>query len=381
MGERIIFPGVKIMTRSVLRVLSFFLGILGILFMPGCVTIRSDFISIGEEELFSEDFGGNLFAWNIETRIPGQYEQVKEETKPFFRFLGIGEASVESSLVSNFRMEFEVRLEAPVEYNIATAMINFRSYFNKRYCLVLEPYQTRLTVARIKLNELKEIAARKTPLELKKWYKYEIVAVGNNLKVFKNDILIIDIQDEGSTIDQGNIWFESHSRYSFTNVKISKLGDFQKIEREKVEKPLEEKIILQKEKLTLAISDFENLGVASYEVSLLVDLYSYSLLSTGVFRVVERKELKKILAEQELQLSDLTEEEGAVQVGHLLNAEYLSTGSFGRIGEEYIISLKLIKVETGETVINAKKSFRNPEEIPNSIKSLSEEIAAKIGSP
>ena len=212
------------MTGKVLRVVSLLICMLGIFLLSGCISMRSDFVAVGEEECFNEDFKGNLFAWNLETL--DRFRQVKNDNKSFLRFEKVGGASLKNSLVSDFRMEFEIRLEAPVEADIAFAMINFRNYFNKRYCLIVEPTMTSLKVAPVKHSELKTISEIKASHSLNKWYKYEIVAVGNIFKVFKNNVLILDVQDDNSTIDRGNIWFEGHSRYSFTNVRICNLENF-----------------------------------------------------------------------------------------------------------------------------------------------------------
>ena len=363
------------MTARTFRGATVLAWIIVVLLLSGCVTMRSDFAAVGEKEIFYETFQGYLYAWTLAQ--PGQFTQVKDEKKSFLRFLSSGGISLENSLVSDFRMEFEVRLEAPVEYDIATAMINFRNYFNKRYVLIIEPTMASLKVARARHNELLELAEVNTPHTLNRWYKYEIVAVGDNFKVFKNDVLILDVPDPDSTVDSGNIWFESHSKYSFTNVKISMLEDFVELDS-KIEEHMQERTIPTEEKITVAVGDFENLGVPSYEISLLSDLYSYSLLSTGVFRVLERKELKKVLSEQELQLSDITDEEGAAEIGRILNSDYLSTGSIGKLGEQYIVTLKLIEVETGETLISTRKELSDPEAITAGLRSLSDEIARKL---
>jgi TolB-like protein len=350
--------------------------IIVVLLLSGCLSVRSDFMAVGEEEILNESFQGDLYAWTFAQ--VGQFTQVKDEKKSFLRFLSGGGISLENSLVSDFRMEFEVRLEAPVEYDMATAMINFRNFFNKRYCLIIEPDVVYLTVARIRHNELMDLAEANTLHTLNRWYKYEIVAVGNNIKVFKNDVLILDVPDPDSSVDSGNIFFESHSKYSFTNVKISRIDDFVELDSKTEEQPQQERTFPPDEKITVAVGDFENLGVPSYEISLLSDLYSYSLLSTGVFRVLERKELKKVLSEQELQLSDITEEEGSAEIGRILNSNYLSTGSIGKLGEQYIITLKLIEIETGETLISTRKELSDPEAISAVLRSLSEEIARKL---
>ena len=69
-----------------------------------------------------------------------------------------------------------------------------------------------------------------------------------------------------------------------------------------------------------------------------------------LFRIVERKDLQSILAELELQLSDLAEEQGAAQVGELMGAELLVIGKLYSTAKGYELFLKLLRVETGEVL-------------------------------
>lgn len=63
------------MVRMNLGVACFFAVLAGLLFISGCVSMRSDFVSVGEEELFVEDFKGDLSAWNIE--VGGEVKHVR----------------------------------------------------------------------------------------------------------------------------------------------------------------------------------------------------------------------------------------------------------------------------------------------------------------
>jgi hypothetical protein len=69
-----------------------------------------------------------------------------------------------------------------------------------------------------------------------------------------------------------------------------------------------------------------------------------------LFRIAERKDLQSILAELELQLSDLAEEKGAAQVGELMGAELLIIGKLYSTSRGYELFLKLLRVETGEVL-------------------------------
>lgn len=74
------------------------------------------------------------------------------------------------------------------------------------------------------------------------------------------------------------------------------------------------------------------------------------LLTEGLgkhFTVVERKELKKILAEQELSLKGLVSAKEAVGVGKLTGAKLLLAGKMTRLGDDTIVNIRVIHVESG----------------------------------
>ncbi|UCF99783.1 MAG: VWA domain-containing protein [Spirochaetaceae bacterium] len=69
-----------------------------------------------------------------------------------------------------------------------------------------------------------------------------------------------------------------------------------------------------------------------------------------LFRIVERKDLQNVLEELELQLTDLSEEQGAARVGELIGAELLIIGKLYSTAKGYELFLKLVRVETGEVL-------------------------------
>ncbi len=75
---------------------------------------------------------------------------------------------------------------------------------------------------------------------------------------------------------------------------------------------------------------------------------------SGLFTLVERKDLQEILAELELQLSGLADEESAAKVGRLLGAEVLVAGTLFEKDGGYELFLKLLRVETAEVLSAAK---------------------------
>jgi Mg-chelatase subunit ChlD len=73
-----------------------------------------------------------------------------------------------------------------------------------------------------------------------------------------------------------------------------------------------------------------------------------------IFTLVERKDLQKILEEQELQYSALADEGTAAKLGSLIGADVMVTGQVYAKGGAYEIFFKLVRVESGEVLSVAK---------------------------
>ena len=67
-------------------------------------------------------------------------------------------------------------------------------------------------------------------------------------------------------------------------------------------------------------------------------------------KLVERESLEKVLREQALSLSGLTDQESAITVGKLLSADQLIYGSYIINDDQIRIDIKLVVVETGEVI-------------------------------
>jgi len=103
----------------------------------------------------------------------------------------------------------------------------------------------------------------------------------------------------------------------------------------------------------VAILDFENLTPEAKNNRLgetVAELFAAEFSQSTMFRVVERKNLGKVLDEQALQLTGATEGTNAVQVGKLLDAQALLYGSVSETGDNFIVTVKLTDVETGEVI-------------------------------
>ena len=100
----------------------------------------------------------------------------------------------------------------------------------------------------------------------------------------------------------------------------------------------------------VAILDFESRGLPTYEVETLTERLRSEAANTNAIRLIDRKMLESILNEQGLQQSGCTTDECAAEVGELLGAQFMISGSIGKLGDTYTIDAKMVSVTTGAAV-------------------------------
>ncbi|MEJ2050128.1 MAG: PEGA domain-containing protein [Calditrichota bacterium] len=129
-------------------------------------------------------------------------------------------------------------------------------------------------------------------------------------------------------------------------------------------------------KETLAILDFDGLGISQQDAQLLTNRLRTILVQSGAYNVIERGQMEDILNEQNFQLSGCTSQECAVQVGQLLGAKWMMTGSIGKIGQTFTVDLRIINVETSEIDRTASYDIRG--EIDQMLTEGMVEVARRI---
>jgi len=100
---------------------------------------------------------------------------------------------------------------------------------------------------------------------------------------------------------------------------------------------------------TIAILDFEGQGISVQEVQTLTERMRTEIGNTNAIRLIERKAIESIMAEQGLAQSGCVSDECAAEVGQLLGVQFMINGSIGKLGDSYTIDVKMFSVETGAT--------------------------------
>ncbi len=135
-----------------------------------------------------------------------------------------------------------------------------------------------------------------------------------------------------------------------------------------------------RDKIALAVLDFEGKNVEQSKAEAVTDLLRTELFNTGSFRVIERQKIKQIVDEQRFQSTGLTDTDRAVEIGRMLNVQKIMIGTVTRLGSSYIINTRIVDVQSAMVVLaEAVERRGGEEELPKAIAELATTISFKVG--
>ena len=112
----------------------------------------------------------------------------------------------------------------------------------------------------------------------------------------------------------------------------------------------------------IGVLQFSAKNVSATDADAAGELFTSELVMTGIFDVVDRKNIQTLLSEVHFQLSGCTDSSCAVEVGRILSLEYMISGSVIKLGRTLAINIQMIDVETAQIVHTVRKEFRTIED-------------------
>lgn len=98
----------------------------------------------------------------------------------------------------------------------------------------------------------------------------------------------------------------------------------------------------------VAVSDFSAAGIQPSEAQLMTSRFQSALGRTGTFTVLERSQIQNILNEQGFQQTGACDSESCrIRMGQLLGVDYLVAGEIGKIGQKFVVTIRMLDVGTG----------------------------------
>ncbi len=132
-------------------------------------------------------------------------------------------------------------------------------------------------------------------------------------------------------------------------------------------------------KYSVAIMEFEPKGVEKSDASIISDFFRDYLFSSGHFIVIDRASMETIMKEQNLQQSvGCTSDECAVQIGKMLGVNYTIIGTLGKLGDVYVISARMVSIETAKIEWSKSEKVLGFGEIDNLIQRLVNDLVKTL---
>lgn len=110
-------------------------------------------------------------------------------------------------------------------------------------------------------------------------------------------------------------------------------------------------------KKTIAVATFDAKGVSKEQAQIVTDLFRSHLVKNGTFEVLDRTHVEKTLKELEFQQSGVTTQDGAVQLGKMLNAAYMIYGSLAKLEQSYVLSVDMVDIAQNKIIKSAQQKF------------------------
>jgi hypothetical protein len=108
------------------------------------------------------------------------------------------------------------------------------------------------------------------------------------------------------------------------------------------------------EQITVAVIGFEGQNVSSMDAVVVSGFLRTSLVNMNVYKIVDRKNMENLLAEQGFQMTGCTTEECAVKMGKILNVNKIIIGDLSKLMGVYYVTANVVDVETGQITISKR---------------------------
>lgn len=132
------------------------------------------------------------------------------------------------------------------------------------------------------------------------------------------------------------------------------------------------------EKAALLVLDFQaKEGVSKALAETVTGFIRSNMVRINLFHVVERESMESILKEQAFQETGLTQR-AAVEVGRLLAAEKIFTGTVGLLNDGYAISGNIIDAEEGKIEFSASETAEKEGHLQIAVENLCRRLAGRI---
>ena len=134
----------------------------------------------------------------------------------------------------------------------------------------------------------------------------------------------------------------------------------------------------KKDKMRLAVIDFQAKGVSQIIASAVSDIIRSEMVDTGRFIVVERNQMDAILKEHEFQQTGCTDSDCAVQVGKMVSANKVLIGEVNQLGSSTLLTVRIVDVEKNIAEYSSSERAASLNDMEKAGKSLVQKLTMRM---
>lgn len=130
----------------------------------------------------------------------------------------------------------------------------------------------------------------------------------------------------------------------------------------------------------LSFRDTASAGTTTGFGDAISEMMTTAFIKSNYFEVIERAQIKKIMEEQNFNLSGSVDADTAIELGRLLGVEYLIVGSVARLGSLFETDVRFIDTKTGKGILAENGNSRGEENIRPMVNDITNRIINKYNS-
>ncbi len=132
------------------------------------------------------------------------------------------------------------------------------------------------------------------------------------------------------------------------------------------------------EKIRVAVLDLQAKNAPKELASAVSDFIRVELMAYDVYELLDRDNMNIILKEQAFQQSGCTSAECAVEIGQILNCQYMFVGALSKIGKVFYVSMQRVNIETGRVDFADKREVDSEDALAKASADLTGAMASGI---
>jgi len=130
----------------------------------------------------------------------------------------------------------------------------------------------------------------------------------------------------------------------------------------------------------LSFRDTASAGTTTGFGDAISEMMTTAFIKSNYFEVIERAQIKKIMEEQNFNLSGSVDSDTAIELGKLLGVKYLVVGSVARLGSLFETDIRFIDTKTGKGILAESGNSHGEEHIRPMVNDITNRIINKYNS-